>query len=85
MEECQDSVTTKLAQVFGRWLCQYILAYFVLEKAEEEQKNTNAATNQLRSNNETKLCLPEMSCALVEWLVRRKRSHCNIADQEKDF
>ena len=85
MEECQDSVTTKLVQVFGRRLCQNILAYFVLEKAKEEQVNTNTTTNQLTGNNETKLHLPEMSCALVERLVKRKKLHCNIADQEKDF
>ena len=53
VKQCQDCITTKLAHVLGRWLCQYILAYFALEKAKEEEFNTNAATSQTNKDNET--------------------------------
>ena len=84
VEQCQDCITAKLMRVFRRRLHRYILAYFVLEKAKEKQVNTNAAANQTNKDNET-IHLPEMPCALVEKLVKRKKLHCNIVDQEKAF
>ena len=59
-----------------------MLAYHALEKAKEE----HASNSGLLQNDQGNLIhLPEMSCQLIERLVKRRRSHCNIADQEKSF
>ena len=81
---CQQQNTTQLVRTFGRRLRRYVLAYYAIEKAKEEQAITDAAALQVNNNSEH-FHLPEMSCRLVERLVKKKKSHRNIADSEKKF
>ena len=66
-------------------MCRYILAYHSLELCKDRQD----AGTPLQSEEGLILNSPEMSCTLVERLVgahkRKKKTHWNIADQEKKF
>ena len=84
VNKCQEDITKKGVRLFGRRLRRYILAYFAIEKAKEKQVNTDATTQSDQDDNEI-LNVPEMSCSLVERLAKKKKSHRNIADQEKNF
>ena len=81
VNECQEGLTNELVRVFGRRLRRYILAYHAIEKAKEDA-DIALQSDEGSSNN---FYLPAMSCSLVERLVRKRRSHRNIADQEKSF
>ena len=83
VDEVQKVNTKELVRTFGRRLRRYILAYFAIEKAKEEQAVTDTALYP--DDTENSFHLPEMSCQLVERLVRKRKSHRNIADQEKKF
>ena len=79
----QDQYKTLIRLLkFGRILRQYVLVYFAIEQAIEEQI-TNAALQSDGSSDSFNL--PEMSCQLVEQLVKKKSSYRNIADSEKKF
>ena len=82
VDECQKIVTKQAVRVFGRRLRRYILAYHAIELAKQDQENTGAL---LQADNGDIIHLPAMSYQLVERLVKRKRSHRNIADSEKAF
>ena len=81
VDEVQKVNTKEAGGTFGWRLRQYILACFAIEKAKEEQADANVALHP--DDTATSSHLPEMSCQLVERLVRNRKSHCNIADQEK--
>ena len=78
VDEIQKVNTKELVRTFGRRLRRYI----AIEKAKEEQAVTDTALYP--DDTENSFHLPEMSCQLVERLVRKRKSHRNIADQEKN-
>ena len=78
--QCQKVVTKQAVQVFGWRLRRYILAYHAIEKAKEEQINTDAP---LQSKDGDLVYLPAMSLQLVEQMVTPKKSLRNIADSER--
>ena len=81
MDECQEVITKEAVQAFGRRMHRYILAYLYIEKAKEDQ----ASGTTLEIDGQVFTNVPEMSCQLVEKLVKRRKMHRNIADQEKSF
>ena len=81
VQKCQDEITNYHVRVFGRRLRRYILAHHAIEKAKEAA----AGGATLQDDNGDTVSLPCMSCQLVEQLVKKKRSHRNIADSEKRF
>ena len=89
VDECQECNTLESVRLFGRRMRRYMLAYIGLEIAKERQQADSSLQPSSTNNNNINLNLPQMSCALVERLVsvhkKRKRSHRNIADQEKKF
>ena len=82
VDECQKVVTKQAVRFFGRRLRRYILAYHSIELAKQQQvcNNTTMIDNNMRIVN-----IPDMSCHLIERLVRKQKSHRNIADSEKKF
>ena len=60
-----------------------MLAYLSIEKAKEEQAITVTALNN--SNLNESHYIPEMSCSLVEKLVKKSKCHRSIADSEKGY
>ena len=81
VDQCQEGLTKQSVRIFGRRLRRYILAYLVIESAKEEA----ITSAPLQSANGDEIYLPAMSCQSVERIVRRKKSHRNIADSEKNF
>ena len=78
---CQEGISKQNVRTFGRRLRRYILAYIVLEDANDDARNGQ----QLQLDNGDRVDVPEMSCQLVERLVKPKKSHRNIKDSEKKF
>ena len=84
VDKCQEGITKKIVRVFGRQMRHYILAYHGIETAKEEEASTGALVH--KDKNGSSLHLPEMSLALVEQMIKKKKSHRNIADSlEKKF
>ena len=82
VDECQKGISKQSVRVFGRRMRRYILAYFSLAKTKEDQIYTDGP---IHTNDGNIIHLPEMSLHLVERMVKPKRCHRNIADQEKKF
>lgn len=82
VDECQKIVTVHAVRTFGRRMRRYILAYHAIEQAKEKQAFTDAP---LQAEDGGDIHLPEMSLQLVERLVKRKKSHRNIADSETKY
>ena len=78
VDKCQKGITKKIVRVFGRRMRRYILAYHGIETAKEEEASTSALVH--KNKNGSSLHLPEMSLALVEQMIKKKKSHRNIAD-----
>ena len=70
--------------MFSRRQRGYMLAYLAIERAKDKQQN-----NTLSDDANIPLHLPEMSCQLIERLVKVYKSphkcHRNILDHEKRF
>ena len=81
VEKCQEGISKQNVCTFGRCLCRYILAYIVLEDTKDNTINKQP----LQLDNGDTVDVPEMSCQLVERLVKPKKSHRNIKDSEKKF
>ena len=79
VNECKKKLTKQnKVRIFGRRLRRYVLAYYALAKEKEEQDITDAAMQHENISNH--FHIPEMSCSLVERLVKKWKSHRNIAD-----
>ena len=81
VDKCQEEITKQAVQTFGHQMRQYILDYLCIEKAKEDQSSGTT----LEIDGELFTNVPEMSCQLVEKLVKWRKTHHNIADQEKSF
>ena len=90
-----DAVITKdRVRLFGRRKRRYMLAYLGLEKAKESMHIHGNDGNGNENRGESMelpegIHFPEMSCSLVERIVKvfskHHRSHRNIFDQDSEF
>ena len=86
VEKCTDNktvITKQLVWMFGKRQRRYMLSCLALDRAKEQQSNV-----ALGHNADGQL-IPEMSCSLVERIIRvhkaPKKTHRNIRDQEKKY
>ena len=74
-----------MVRLFGKRTRRYMLAYLALEKAKHNECGGTLSS----PTNDKAMDLPEMSCALVEKIVKvykqPHKAHRNIADSEKGF
>ncbi len=79
-----EVLTKERVRMFSRRQRCYMLAYLAIERAKMKQEG-----NILSDDENIPIHLPEMSCRLVERLVKifkkPHKSHRNILDQEKRF
>ena len=82
VNECQKGITKYMVRTYGRRIRRYIVAYSALADIKQEQGlHYNSITN---TQNEI-INVPDMSCSLLEKMVKQKKSHRNIADGERKF
>lgn len=89
-DECFDSLTKREVRLFARRQRRYILAYLGIEKAKDPGMVVlNIGDDEQNLQLPDGIHLPEMSCQLVERLVKvfkqPHKCHRNIYDQDWRF